>query len=107
MMAFGTGMARMSSEDMSSIKKGLAVKVRWTAPPEPKVPMNGRSRDWTDVLAANKDAMEKKIKEAMDFIGRVYKERSLPTVVSLSGGKDSLATLILTLKAGFRFPIFS
>jgi phosphoadenosine phosphosulfate reductase len=50
--------------------------------------------------------MERKVDEAVRFMRRIMSEnQSLPVVVSFSGGKDSLATLLLGLRTGVRLPI--
>ncbi len=103
--ALATGVARMSSDEMRIAERGAAMKVRWsartTAPPERK-----RS-DWGMAIEANSRIMERRVCEAVDFVRRLTEEHSgLPQVVSFSGGKDSLATLLVTREAGLRLPVF-
>jgi phosphoadenosine phosphosulfate reductase len=43
--------------------------------------------------------------EAVSFIKRVTAEHKIQAMVSFSGGKDSLATLLLTLEAGMSLPV--
>ena len=102
--ALATGVARMSSQEMRGGGRGVAVKVRWAerleAPPE-----RGRA-DWGVALEANARVMERRVRESVGFIRRLVEEHGdLPKVVSFSGGKDSLATLLLTREAGLDLPV--
>jgi phosphoadenosine phosphosulfate reductase len=103
--AFAAGLARMSHEQMDPNSKGMAVKIRWYEAPEETVPERPEA-SWPEVLEANRPEMDAKIAEAVKFIHRVMREHPLPTMVSFSGGKDSLATLLLSLKAGLKLPVF-
>lgn len=102
--AIATGAARMSKEDIRRSSRGLAVKSRWTGAPAGYDP-KAESRTWADVIEANSDVMRSRVREAAQFIRNVTEKYGLPTVVSFSGGKDSLASLLLCLDAGYRFPI--
>ncbi|MEM2943608.1 MAG: phosphoadenosine phosphosulfate reductase family protein [Methanomassiliicoccales archaeon] len=103
--AFAVGIARMTTDDMRARRKGVAVKVRWAE--TPKEPSAKKcSADWSTALRANEEVMKRRVDEAVQFIRKLVKKYDLPCVVSFSGGKDSLATLLLTLDAGYRFPIF-
>ena len=100
----GTGMAKMSSEGMAALTRGNAVKVRWKrqkdAPGPPAPVMAERTRD--DVLRANRAPLEKLAARAVQFIKEGVSRLGKPPAVSYSGGKDSLATLLLVLDAGIR-----
>lgn len=100
-----TGTARMSAEEMSSLERGMAVKVRWHSPPQDG-PAPHQARTWQDAVAANAPVLRARTEEAVEFIHSVSRKFDLPTVVSFSGGKDSLACLLLTLDAGLRLPVF-
>ncbi len=103
--AFASGTARMSSEEMVEGAKGMAVKVRWSEAPGIVPPSRGTS-GWSETLEANRPEMERKIAEAVKFMHRVMNENAgLPAVVSFSGGKDSLATLLLGLRTDVKLPI--
>ena len=103
--AFATGSARMGSRDMSPGARGMAVKVRWYEPPTDG-PSVKEASGWAEVLEANRPEMERKVDEAVRFMHRIMDENhGLPSVVSFSGGKDSLATLLLGLRTGVRLPI--
>jgi len=98
-----SGTAQMSHKRMLREKKGVAVKSRrrlketdFTLP----VPEN--SPTWELACRVNEGYLGKMVKEAKRFIRRTVESTDLPVAVSYSGGKDSLATLLLVLEAGFR-----
>ena len=96
-----TGKARMDGVMMVG-GKGMAVKVRQRGIPHEK---KGKPVTWNDVVAANEDVIKSSAGREHKFISKVIREHSLPFVVSFSGGKDSLATLLLVLDAGFCPPL--
>ncbi|MBM4248108.1 MAG: 3'-phosphoadenosine 5'-phosphosulfate sulfotransferase [Euryarchaeota archaeon] len=100
----GTGMARMSSESMAALSRGNAVKVRWVR--QKDAPPTGApatvARTWEDALRANEKALGGLVSRAADFIREGVSRLQKPVAVSYSGGKDSLATLLLVLDAGLR-----
>lgn len=102
MKIIATGLAKMSAEDMKAHVKGVGVKTRWYKPEELVVP--GDTHTWDDAVEANRKIMEKRIEEAAGFIRNTIAKHDLPAVVSFSGGKDSLATLLLTIDAGEKLP---
>ncbi len=58
-----------------------------------------------DFVELNRDYIELKAEEAVDFLRRVFNEYRRPVVVSYSGGKDSLVALDLTFRTGVKFYI--
>ena len=73
-------------------------------------PASYPSRSWDDVIDINKKFVSKNTKVAIDFILHTISAHDLPVAVAYSGGKDSLATLILVMKAigsGERYHPFS
>ena len=92
------GKAMMSSDEMRSAERGVGVKVRSRLKNTVKVLKGGQT--WEDVINANKDAVERNMEKAASFLRKSSKKYNLPLVVSYSGGKDSLASLLLTLDAG-------
>ncbi len=103
--ALATGVARMSSEEMRNAERGAAVKVRWSGR---YAAQTERPRaDWNIAIEANAKVMDRRAKESVDFILKLAEEHAeIPQVVSFSGGKDSLATLLLTREAGLHLPVF-
>lgn len=99
----GTGVAKMSGKDMVEQNRGIAVKTRWHKPEDPVV--SDKAHTWDEVVDANKGVIEKRRDEAVSFIRNVMeKHKGLPAVVSFSGGKDSLATMLLAMDAGAAAP---
>lgn len=97
-----TGVARMDASVMKENGKGVAVKTRWYKPEEP-VPQ-GAAHTWDDAVEANRKVIGKRVAEATGFMRNTMAKYDLPAVVSFSGGKDSLATLLLALDAGIKIP---
>ncbi|WP_174591046.1 phosphoadenosine phosphosulfate reductase domain-containing protein [Methanocella conradii] len=91
------GRAKMTGADMRERKKGVAVKVRWNGYDDAPVLKGGQT--WQDAIDANREYLMSVEGEALGFIKRVAGQYGLPVTVSYSGGKDSLATLLLVKKA--------
>ena len=110
----GSGIAKKDGRGLVG-SRGPGIKVRWAAKMERrpaailegggKMPPPSWKQVWDRVLSANRGSVEKKRDDAVKFIRRVSEEMKLPLGVSFSGGKDSLATLLLALDAGFRPPV--
>jgi len=98
--AVSVGTSKMSSAEMMAHKRGTAVKTRWVA--DGQSDGERKSAGWHEVLAANREVLGRRVKEATEFIKKTVKENGLPVAVSYSGGKDSLATLHLVLDAGIK-----
>jgi len=82
------------------LERGVGVKVRHRGRPASDEKKGGQ--DWDMVIEANRDAMERNIRKGKDFVRRVMEENDLPLVASYSGGKDSLAALLIAIDAGYR-----
>ena len=54
---------------------------------------------WKEVIEANKGIMQDYERRAIRFMHRTANKYDLPITVSISGGKDSLVTLALAVKA--------
>jgi phosphoadenosine phosphosulfate reductase len=59
-------------------------------------------RSWSDVISANRAPLERAVAKAVSFVKEGVSRVGKPPAVSYSGGKDSLATLLLVLDAGIR-----
>ncbi len=94
-----TGKARKNADEMKS--HGMAVKIKWRGIEKAE---KREKITWKDVIEANEDVISSYVGEAKKFIER-FAERSEKKVISFSGGKDSLATLLLALEAGYEFPM--
>ncbi|MHA1734203.1 MAG: phosphoadenosine phosphosulfate reductase domain-containing protein [Promethearchaeota archaeon] len=55
--------------------------------------------DWGDVVALNATLVGEKAAEAAGFVKRTVRKYQLPVAVAYSGGKDSLATLLVVMEA--------
>jgi phosphoadenosine phosphosulfate reductase len=95
------GVSKMSSKDMLGHNRGTAVKTRWKVEPGSAL-SPGKEATWDQVLEANKEVLSRRTSDATQFIKKVTSENDLPVAVSYSGGKDSLATLLLVLDAGIK-----
>ena len=98
-----SGTARMSGDDMVSSSEGMAVKVRERRSGREAPVM--KSSDWESVTEANAEVVKRRVAKSVRFIREKMSETDLPPVVSFSGGKDSLAVLLLTLDAGLKLPV--
>ncbi|MDR0508537.1 MAG: phosphoadenosine phosphosulfate reductase family protein [Candidatus Methanoplasma sp.] len=103
MNVVATGSARMSAEEMIESDKGVAVKTRWYKTEE--FTDLQTTHTWEDVVEANIGVINKRVNEAVGFINSTIERNQLPAVVSFSGGKDSLACLLLALDAGLKLPV--
>lgn len=98
--AIAVGKAMMYGAEMVG-NRGVAVKTRW---------YGGRAehhhltsgRTWEDAIKANRWFFEKKVSKAIEYIKKMMDKESKNIAVSFSGGKDSLATLLLALDAGLK-----
>ena len=84
-----TGMAKMTGPEMVAADKGVAVK----------------THTWDDVVKANEGVIIKRRDEAVGFIRNTIERTGKTAIVSFSGGKDSLASLLLTVDAGLNLPV--
>ncbi len=92
------GRAKFSGREAKKREKGMFVRVRKREEPiKPRILKGGQT--WEDVLQANKSIIENYEREAIRFIERVIaKNEDKSIAVAFSGGKDSLATLLLVRK---------
>ncbi|MFX1298651.1 MAG: phosphoadenosine phosphosulfate reductase family protein, partial [Promethearchaeota archaeon] len=94
-----TGPTKYSAKDLNTIKKGMVVKTKDHAFPEPPT-IRPVGQNLSDVLRANKKIIEKRANQAKNFINKTVKKfKDHPKAISFSGGKDSLCLLLLVLEA--------
>ncbi len=103
--AVAVGQARMTGTDMVELDRGVCAKVRHHRRTGDQMPTPGPTRTWDDVIEANRAHVARMVEKGKDFVLRVAEEEGLPVAVSFSGGKDSLATLLIVLEAGMRPPV--
>ncbi len=97
--AIAIGKALKSGEEMRK-GKGVGVKTRWYGREDFYSHPSGQT--WEDVISANSWFFKKKVPKAIQFIKNVIEKNEREVAVSFSGGKDSLATLLLALDAGLK-----
>ena len=101
--AIATGTARMSASEMIAADRGMAVRTKWYKSED--LIISDRTNSWDDVIEANEAVIIRRRDEAVAFIKKTIEQFDKPAIVSFSGGKDSLATLLLTLDAGLKLPV--
>jgi phosphoadenosine phosphosulfate reductase len=98
--AAAVGRALRPAAELKALAPGVGVKVRHRDAPRDPSPLPA-ARGWADALDANEALMAKRERWAVKHIQRVIAENpKAGLAVSYSGGKDSLATTILAVKAG-------
>ena len=102
-MAVGTGTAKMTAQEMIDSDHGMAVRTKWVKPEG--LMISDRTHTWDEVVKANENVINKRRDEAVAFIRKNVENSTVPAIVSFSGGKDSLTTLLLTLDAGYKLPV--
>ncbi|HJJ35556.1 MAG TPA: phosphoadenosine phosphosulfate reductase family protein, partial [Methanocorpusculum sp.] len=96
------GRARMSAEEAAASTRGQLVRTRRTQ--KPVVDVNPST--WEGTLAANAKILDIYESKSIEFIRDVMeKNPGVTPTISYSGGKDSLVTLLLTLKTGLKLPM--
>ncbi len=100
--AVSVGTAKMSAEEMRRPgTRGTAVKTRWVVDGKDVGELDARAT-WADAVDANAEVISRRVEEAKSFILKTVRNNDLPVAVSYSGGKDSLATLLLVLDSGVK-----
>ena len=100
--AVAVGSAKMTAEEMRRNGRGTAVKTRWYGPSYALGGAPAKALTWKDVIDANRHYIDDMVSRSVAFIKWVVAEQKLPVAVSYSGGKDSLATLLLVLESDIR-----
>jgi len=99
--AISVGTSKMSAAEMMEHRRGTAIKTRWIVEGNEAIE-DRQPKTWNDVLVANREVISRRVQEARYFIRNTIAENKLPVAVSYSGGKDSLASLLLVLDAGVK-----
>ena len=91
----GVGRARVDAAIAATMERGLIVRMRRNAP---SICVPGRAT-WEDAVAANESVLLEHEAAGIRFVRDVADKNPQVPTVSYSGGKDSLATLLIVLKA--------
>ncbi|NLW75683.1 MAG: phosphoadenosine phosphosulfate reductase family protein [Methanomicrobiales archaeon] len=98
----GVGRARVDADEANRMERGQIVKTRKNIP---SVYTPGQAT-WDDVIKANADVLLKAEAASGKFIAdSIAPYEHLPKSVSYSGGKDSLATLLVVMNTYRKLPI--
>ncbi len=89
------GRAKVDAGEAAGMERGSIVRTRKNAP---STCIPGKA-SWEDAVNANAAVIGEKEAASVHFIREVAGRHPLPVNVSYSGGKDSLATLLLVRKA--------
>jgi phosphoadenosine phosphosulfate reductase len=103
--AVAVGQARMGGKEMVDAGRGVSAKVRHHRRTGDQFPDPGPTITWDDVIEANRAHMERMVDKGKEVVQWVAEEEDLPVAVSFSGGKDSLAMLLIVLEAGMNPPV--
>jgi len=96
--AIAVGKVARGFEQMLNEGRGMVVKIKHHSEARDAEVLAKRAT-WSDAVKANKSLLEMKEKEAIALIQEVCIKSDSPVLVSFSGGKDSLVTLLLVKKA--------
>lgn len=97
----GVGRAKVSAAEAGRMERGAIVRTRKNVPSR-LVPGDAT---WDDAIRANTAVLDEAEEESVRFVRAVADQYRLPVNVSYSGGKDSLATLLLVLNGLGKVPI--
>lgn len=97
----GVGRAKMDAGEARRMQRGAIVRTRKNPPGNLVTGTSG----WEDAVRANEMHLRRSEEEAIDFVRRISKRNPQKPTVSYSGGKDSLATLLVVMKALGKVPL--
>jgi phosphoadenosine phosphosulfate reductase len=97
----GVGRAKVDAADATKMERGAVVRTRKN---NPSVCIPGEAT-WDCAVSANSRVIDAAESEAVTFVKEAADRNNLPANVSYSGGKDSLATLLVVRKALGNVPL--
>ncbi|KUG20251.1 MAG: phosphoadenosine phosphosulfate reductase family protein [Methanomicrobiaceae archaeon] len=97
----GVGRARVDAAAAAQMERGVVVRTRKNLPSDCVPAPAG----WDLAVEANAAVLAAYEEASVQFVREVAAEHPLPLTVSYSGGKDSLATLLVVLKAVGNVPL--
>jgi len=95
------GRAKVDAAEAGTMERGVIVKTRKSS----KATCLPGEASWKDVVQANETILQSREAEAIGFVRSVAERNPMPMNVSYSGGKDSLATLLIVHKALGKIPM--
>jgi len=96
--AIAVGKIARGFKQKLSERRGMIAKIRRFAEAK-DAEVLAKKASWGDAVNANRSFLEMMERKAITFIREVCRKSDDPVLVSFSGGKDSLATLLLVKKA--------
>jgi phosphoadenosine phosphosulfate reductase len=97
----GVGRARVDADTARSMQRGMVVKTRRNV----QSTITCGKATWDDAVSANVEILKKAESAAVQFVLDVCAHSELFKNISYSGGKDSLATLLVVSKAIGKTPL--
>ncbi|MDD1712750.1 MAG: phosphoadenosine phosphosulfate reductase family protein, partial [Methanoregulaceae archaeon] len=97
----GVGRAKVDASEAEGMERGVIVRTRKNVR---SVLVRGEA-GWEDAVRANSRVIEQTEASAVNFVRQVAERYQIPSTVSYSGGKDSLATLLVVMKAIGKVPL--
>jgi phosphoadenosine phosphosulfate reductase len=97
----GVGRAKVDASTTVTMKRGMVSRTRKNK----KVQCGPGEATWDKAIWANGAILDQVEADAIRFVRDVVQKNPLPANVSYSGGKDSLATLLVVMKAIGSVPI--
>lgn len=95
------GRAKVPAAIARSMKQGTVVRTRKNVP---SVIIPG-SASWDSAISANREVLDRSEAAGLAFVRDVLAKNPRPATISYSGGKDSLATLLIVIKAIGNVPL--
>jgi phosphoadenosine phosphosulfate reductase len=97
----GVGRAKVDASEAEGMERGAIVRTRKNVR---SVLIRGEA-GWEDAVRANSRVIEQAEASAVNFVRQVAERYQIPSTVSYSGGKDSLATLLVVMNAIGKVPL--
>lgn len=97
----GVGRAKVDAETANTMERGAVVRTRKNV----RSMCRPGEAGWEDAVRSNGRLIAEAEEESICFVRNVCERHPLPVSVSYSGGKDSLATLLVVMKALGKVPL--
>lgn len=97
----GVGRAKVDAPIARLMKRGMVVKIRKNV----RSTIIPGTATWDDAIRANAMVLDRTESAALQFVRETCSQTKLIKNISYSGGKDSLATLLIVIKAIGKVPL--